>query len=132
MIALLLVTHFIADFVFQSRDMGKKKSSEPIWLFKHLAIQFSAFLIALILFTPWALPFALLNAAIHGIIDWHIWRFYKLYAYKAIAKNPQHPLLTGNPAEPWKYQEDHWFWVTVGFDQLLHALTLVLLAWAFL
>ena len=28
----------------------------------------------------------------------------------------------------WKYWEDHWFYTTIGFDQLLHVLTIILLA----
>ena len=131
MIALLLVTHFVADGLLQSREMGKKKSSEPIWLAKHLAIQFIAFLLATVFFTRYALPFALANAAIHGIIDWNLWRGYKLYAYKAIKNNPKHPLLTGSKTEPWKYWEDHWFYTTILFDQMLHGLTLVYLAGVF-
>jgi hypothetical protein len=128
MIALLLMTHFVADFILQSREMGKKKSSEPEWLLKHLLIQYFAFFIVLSFTDGHYFWFALLNTLIHGVIDWNIWNLYKLYAYKAIAKNPQHPLLTNNPAEPWKYWEDHWFYTTIGFDQLLHMLTLVLLA----
>lgn len=131
-IAALLATHFVADFVLQSRDMGKKKSSEPSYLAAHLLIQFMAFLLVVAFISPgMAVWFSFANAAIHGVIDWNLWRLYKLYAYTVIKKNPQHPLLTGNPAEPWKYWEDHWFYTTIGFDQLLHGLTLVLLAGAF-
>lgn len=133
MIALLLVTHFVADFVFQSREMGKNKSSQPIWLLKHLSIQFGFFFGVLLLAAGLkvALLFALANTIIHGFIDWNIWRLYKLYAYKEIEKNPKHPLLTGNILEPWQYWNDHWFYTTIGFDQLLHGLTIVLLAGAF-
>jgi hypothetical protein len=112
--------------------MGKKKSSEPGYLAAHLGIQFVAFLLVLIPFTERALYFSFANMVIHGLIDWNLWRLYKAYAFRAIAKNPQHPLLTGNPTEPWKYWEDHWFYTTIGFDQLLHMLTLMLLAWSML
>lgn len=133
MIGLLLAIHFIADFLLQSREMGKKKSTDPSWLIKHLGIQFLAFLLFLApILELNAIWFAFLNAVIHGIIDWNIWRLYKIHAYRSIADNPNHPLLTGNPAEPWKYWEDHWFYATIGFDQLLHGLTLVALARLFL
>jgi hypothetical protein len=132
-IVLLLITHFIADFVLQSREMGKKKSSDPGYLAAHLAVQFVAFFLVAAFINPdRAVWFAMINMAIHGVIDWNLWRFYKAYAYKAIKNNPKHPLLTGNPSEPWKYWEDHWFYTTIGFDQLLHMLTLVLLAWSML
>jgi hypothetical protein len=133
MIGLLLVIHFVADFLFQSREMGKKKSSEFPWLLKHLSIQFIFFFAALIPFASipilTILLFALMNAAIHGVIDWNIWRLYKLGAFWRIKKDPQHPLLTDSVPEKWKYWEDHWFYTTIGFDQLLHGLTLVFLAW---
>jgi hypothetical protein len=35
-------------------------------------------------------------------------------------------------AASWKYWEDHWFFTTIGFDQLLHGLTLIYLAGALL
>jgi Protein of unknown function (DUF3307) len=131
-IAVLLATHFVADFVLQSREMGKNKSSNFNYLFIHLFIQMISFLIVVAFINAdVAVEFAISNAAIHGVIDWNIWRLYKAYAYKRIKQNPQHPLLTGNPAEPWKYWEDHMFYTTIGFDQLLHGLTIVLLAGVF-
>ena len=130
MLAVLFVTHYVADFLLQSRDMGKKKSSEPRYLFAHLFIQF-------MLFWPVAgFKFALMNAAIHGVIDWNIWRGYKYYAYKRIAAEAAKFNLSGDDrakwiaesGKNWQYWEDHWFYSTIGFDQLLHALTITFLA----
>jgi hypothetical protein len=114
--------------------MGKKKSSDPGWLASHLAIQFMAFLLVLICSGrgDQCVHFALANTIIHGIIDWNIWRLYKAYVHAAIRKNPKHPLFTDGTEEPWKYWEDHWFYTTIGFDQLLHTLTIVALAKVFL
>lgn len=123
MIMLLLVVHFVADFLLQSREMGKKKSSELHWLLGHLAIQLLAFFIVLLPFTEWAFVFALLNATIHGVIDWNIWRLYKL---SVVRRFPD-----VNPAT-YQYWEDHWFYATIGLDQLLHGLTLIGLAQLFL
>jgi hypothetical protein len=124
----LLVVHFIADFILQSREMGKKKSQEVKWLLAHLSIQFLAFL-----FFGW--KFALANAAIHGVIDWNIWRLYKLFVSKrfAVVDAFNHPLFTkqspvSSAAPEFRYWEDHWFYATIGLDQLLHGVTLVLLA----
>ena len=36
----LLVLHFVADFLLQSREMGKNKSSKFSVLLAHLAIQY--------------------------------------------------------------------------------------------
>lgn len=112
MLAKLLVIHYVADFLLQPREMGKKKSSEPKWLAGHLLIQFLCFLP----FAGWL--FALLNCAVHGIIDWYIWRAYK---YSVLKRFP-------DAGVDYKYYEDHLFYSTIGFDQLLHGLTLFYLA----
>lgn len=143
-VAVLLVTHFVADFLLQSRDMGKKKSSEPKYLIAHLAIQYAAFTLVLAPLYSFhvAVLFSLSNAAIHGVIDWNLWRLYKASAYarilKIVAKKygmwsqpPENDPNVKAEIAAWQYWEDHWFYTTIGFDQLLHGLTLVLLASVF-
>lgn len=136
MLVYLMVLHFIADFLLQSREMGKKKSSELSWLLKHLSIQAGVFFCGLMLLSSSSLQWfqvmqwielVVLNTLIHGVIDWNIWKAYKASAYFRIKKNPQHELITQDKINPWKYWEDHWFYSTIGFDQLLHASTIVLL-----
>jgi len=139
----MLVTHFVADFLLQSREMGKKKSSEPKWLLAHLAIQFACFLL-------YGWKFALLNTLVHGAIDWHIWRLYKLSVYvrikRSVAKleqtfakkegvaawftEAQREQQYDHEANTWQYWEDHWFYATIGLDQLLHMITIVVLFFA--
>jgi len=123
-----LCLHFIADFILQSREMGKNKSSSYKWLGLHLLIQFLVFL-------PIGLKFSLCNAIIHGIIDKNIWNLYKFSAYLRIKKmveplyyseeNKKH--LFEKFGKEWKYWEDHLFYTTIGFDQLLHIGTIVML-----
>ena len=155
-----LILHFIADFLLQSREMGKKKSSEFKWLYRHLRIQFGVMLVGMypvILFQlvnkvsagdlllqypvftlmttagVVSFIFAILNTIVHGIIDWNIWKLYKLSAYARIKKEAKE----GNfglawiteSGKNWQYWEDHWFYATIGFDQLLHTVTIVLLAY---
>lgn len=152
MIVYLLILHFVADFLFQSREMGKKKSEEPIWLIRHLFIQWFTFLIGLafVVGPVGAIVFAAVNAIVHGVIDWNIWRLYKLSVKKRLIKNgrenveysssAEYDMATGGSEEEflriagrnWKYWEDHYFYTTIGFDQLLHSATLVLLAGALL
>lgn len=125
-IAKLLLLHFVADFILQPREMGKKKSSDVRWLLGHLAIQF-------VIFLPFtSLLFALANCAIHGVIDWFLWRGYKWFVIKRLYdhgpdgnNDPDHPLWVKGE---WQFWNDHWFFTTIGFDQLLHGLTLVFLA----
>ena len=145
-LAVALVLHFLADFVLQSRTMGKKKSEDLKWLAGHLAIQFSVMLLGLFGFIDKlsALYLALANTAIHGVIDWYIWRGYKwsvLYRLKEAALKAVDYRINQGKLDPsvkeklvqeeieyqaghWKFWEDHWFFVTIGLDQLLHSLTL--------
>ena len=137
-----MILHFIADFLLQSREMGKKKSSEPFWLAFHLWIQFNVFTAGLVFLTDpkTAIMFSLANAAIHGVIDWNIWRLYKLSAHLRIKKKSEQfnrsPEVAAAHYEMgvknWKYWEDHWFYATIGLDQLLHAATIIALAGAML
>lgn len=143
MIAKLLILHFIADGLLQSREMGKKKSQEFKWLAKHLLIQLTVFFTALCLFgvSPLhALYFSLANAGIHGVIDWNIWRGYKLHAYYKIVRElnadpemgPATPAKIKYRSTTFQYWEDPWFFHTILFDQMLHGLTYVYLAGLFL
>ena len=128
LIAKLLVLHFIADFVLQPREMGAKKSSDLRWLGAHLAIQFA-------IFAPFtSILFAFANCAIHGVIDWFIWRGYKWSVYKRLYDTGNgkmgHSLMSDQGE--WRFWMDHLFFTTIGLDQLLHALTLIFLAGRFL
>jgi Protein of unknown function (DUF3307) len=131
----LLALHFLADFILQPREMGVKKSQELKWLFGHLAIQF-------LIFAPFtSIVFALANCAVHGVIDWYIWRAYKLSVrarlydedgdklpknYVELKIKPCHSLMSD--AGEWRFWLDHLFYTTIGLDQMLHGITLVLLA----
>lgn len=122
----LLVLHFVADFVLQSRKMGKKKSESVWWLIGHMYIQFGIFMLGLLplMAADKALMFATANALIHGLIDWNVWKLYKYSVWKRHSKDIK-SMGQGNFALQWKYWEDHWFYLTIGFDQLLHGATLV-------
>jgi len=154
LLAYLFVLHFIADFLCQSREMGQKKSSEWRWLASHLLIQFSFFLFGMGIWSffmfvpaPAILVIPVLNTIVHGIIDWNIWRLYKLSAHRRISKTariealgevdwnvPFHERFKKHydlGVKNWQYYNDHWFYSTIGLDQLLHALTIIALVGMF-
>jgi hypothetical protein len=112
--------------------MGTRKSSEFKVLLMHLGIQFSVMTIGLIFaYNPFTVfYFALLNTLIHGVIDWNIWKLYKVSAHLRIKKQclPGDRVYYDKLVREWKYWEDSVFYDTIGFDQLLHGLTLILLA----
>jgi len=124
-----MTLHFIADFLLQSREMGTKKSNEFVWLLRHLIIQYGVMFIGLTpafllgyMSGPKYLLLMTLNTIVHGIIDWNIWNVYK---YSVVLRNSSKKIEVLK-AE-WKYWEDHWFYSTIGFDQLLHSVTLIIL-----
>jgi hypothetical protein len=125
-----LFAHLLGDFFFQPRWMGKTKSSKFWVLTAHLGIitLFQAFL--LIPYRDQFLDagywwFLGLNALAHGMIDWNIWKLYKL---SVALRNPGAE--SGPLAHYWQYWEDPWFYHTIGVDQFLHILTfIILLGW---
>ena len=94
----LLVLHFIGDFLFQSDWMAINKSKEIDVLFYHC-------LVYSILFLGFGIKFWFLTLLTHFITDFFT---SKLNAY----------LFT---------RSRHWFFVAIGFDQLIHYITLLLL-----
>lgn len=128
---ILLFLHFLADFILQSREMGKKKSTSWYWLTAHLSIQF-------FVFAPYTgFNFALANALLHGVIDKNIWNLYKLIVHLRITKQLKSQgwdgsMAPGNAyqltAQGWKYWDDHAFYAMIGLDQMLHTTTLYFLS----
>ena len=125
--------HFVADFLLQSREMGQKKSSELKWLLAHVGIQFLVLFLGLWLLLPRDIALLLsgANALIHGTIDWFIWKGYKKFVERRLYEegpdnnnNPAHNLWQNGE---WQYWKDSWFYTTIGFDQMLHVMTLILI-----
>lgn len=127
--------HFVADFFFQSREMGQKKSSELLWLLVHILIQFFVFFIGLLyVLTPLAAyQIACANACLHGIVDWYIWKLYKWNVgirLKRQFKDDEEAIQFH--VDHWEYWKDKAFYTTIGFDQFLHMSTIVLVVWMML
>jgi len=71
MILLLLISHFVGDFVLQSRKIATTKSSNLSSLLIHLTILFCS-LIPISLYLKISLFIPLLYCILHGIQDWFI------------------------------------------------------------
>jgi hypothetical protein len=120
----ILVWHFIADFIMQSREMAINKSSSIKWLTKHVKMYCYSLLVGSLLvvfvailcgckcyhLTPLILLYILVNSVLHWITDYftskQTARLYKKELYK---KEPNY----------------HNFFVMIGFDQLIHLLCLI-------
>lgn len=142
-IAYLFFLHFLADFILQPREMARSKSTKFGWLLGHLGIQWAVFLIGLAFIDlKFAIYFSLINAIVHGLIDWQIWNLYKLFTcfrieYQIRKEQKENQNWTkdkylkekNKTIKNWKYWEDHWFYCTIGLDQLLHFTTILILYW---
>ena len=113
----ILFSHFIADFIMQTHEMGINKSTSTKWLTKHI-VAYGNTLLALSL--PLAIMYTILgkgqyviliilyilfNMAMHWITDYITSKITKKY---------------------WEAQKVHEFFVVIGLDQFIHATTLIL------
>lgn len=124
-LCVLFLAHFIGDFLLQSREMGRKKSKEYKWLLGHCGIIFGTSFVGLFLLllypashiSVWgviivASMLSLFISSLHMVIDASTWNIYSWFRRKEDIKT-------------FKFWEDHWFFVTIGADQLLHILTIL-------
>lgn len=112
----LVLAHFLGDWFFQNDWMALGKSKERLPLFTHVGI-WSLFML------PWGWKFAVLSFVFHLVTDcitsqWtsKLW-FMDPIKYNAdVAGNLMWVMKDPNPR--------HWFFVAIGFDQLIHYVTL--------
>ena len=107
-IMMIIIIHWIADFVLQTDEQAKGKSSSNKWLLKHTCTYTVVWLTIGILYAiylgdiypMWALTkFILITFVIHTIQDYFTSRL---------------------NSKLWAKGDVHNFFVIVGFDQLLH------------
>lgn len=103
-ILLILGTHWLADFVLQTDEMAKGKSKSFMWLIKHTSAYSVLWALAGVILLPatdfWSVvEFTAITFVFHTLQDYFTSRLNsRLYA---AGKN-------------------HSFFVSIGFDQLLH------------
>jgi len=95
----ILILHFLADFVMQDDKTATKKSKNNLILARHCFM--------------YALPFF-----------WFGWKFVVLAGLSHFAIDYVTSRVT---SYLYLKQERHYFFVTIGFDQLLHTLSLIAL-----
>jgi hypothetical protein len=99
--------HFLADFVFQSDWMAQNKSKDWFALFTHVMVYMTVFYLGLV----WTFSeesvglFWGINFLAHFLVD---------------------SVTSRINAKLWERKQVHYFFVGVGFDQFIHATTLIL------
>lgn len=97
LLSMVILAHFVGDFIFQTDVMAGNKSKKTFWLWAHIL----AYSTSLMVFGP---AYALVNAVLHFWVDFFTSRgTSKLYAMG----------------------RRHDFFVLIGFDQALHMLILI-------
>jgi len=115
------LSHYLADWVLQSPKMGREKSSKLTVLAMHISIIFGIIFLGTSYFlgVQEALKLSAINALTHAIIDWNIWRFYRVSVY---LRNKDRDIK--DLQKNYKYWLDPVFGYFLGFDQLLHFIIL--------
>lgn len=103
-IVVLLVCHFVGDFILQTDTMAIKKSTSNVWLTKHVLTYMLPFMVFYAIIIPsvnlWLLVI-LSNLALHWITDFITSRISSHFH-----KNEKRGL----------------FFKTIGFDQMIHGI----------
>ena len=114
-ISIILITHYVADFLFQNKWMATNKSSGNYPLLVHICVYtFILLIVSLFLFEDPANAwyFAIFNGIVHYAVDFFTSRL-SSYMYK-----------TGRMGT--NMLPNVSFWAVIGLDQLLHTLTLII------
>lgn len=109
-ILIILFIHWVADFLYQTKDMAVNKSSSNLWLFRHVAVYSSVwFFVGIAIFDIAQVAlFTIITFISHFITDYITSRWTKkLYNIG-------------------KYYGFPSFFSVIGLDQYLHYLQLIL------
>jgi hypothetical protein len=123
LVYVLLVAHFVGDFVYQTDDMAVRKATSW-WA---LALHVLVYTFVLLMFTVWwweAAIFCAVNGVAHFVQDAVTSRILARLWFLPVSKRYQggHTLLVEDTGSR------HWFFVAIGADQLLHYVTLFVTA----
>ena len=119
----ILSVHFISDFIMQSDEMAKGKSTSIKWLTLHILSYLKGFICSAIIFYVattliWGritsplliLAYCLVNAILHWVTDY---------------------FTSKETSRLWAELKVHQFFIMIGLDQLIHATCLILTFYLF-
>ena len=127
--SMIWISHFIADFVFQTRKMGENKSTSLFWLSMHILTYFTVFLtLGLFYLQPllgwWHfIGYVIMNTLLHFATDFitsKITGYFYMKAESAKTQDIANEIKLSKARRAMKG-----FWTTIGFDQLVHCTTLI-------
>lgn len=118
---LMIFTHFIADFVFQTRQMGENKSHSFWWLSVHVHTYYvvSSIFYFFILPPIVLIIFVVVNFWLHFLTDFSTSKLTSFFYKKA-------EIARINLDEDGRKKWMSLFWLTIGTDQTIHGFCLFL------
>jgi len=110
--AVIMIAHFVADFVMQTDKMAKGKSTGFYWLSQHilaytlwLGSGVGYYYVIVVSPDPYMITgWIILNGLLHGFVDYFTSRW---------------------TSRLWEEGRTHDFFVVIGLDQTIHILTLI-------
>ena len=104
-IAAIVFMHFVADFLAQTREMGRNKSKSNLWLLAHAVTYSTVIFILAIPLLPITVGMCAIYAGINGMLHYMVdYMSSRMTTY-----------LYNN-------KQEYWFWSTIGADQSIHTL----------
>jgi hypothetical protein len=133
----ILALHFVADFLLQSRKMGRNKGKSIMWLSMHVGVYLIALLSVGLLFGHYVtdnmvlvFEYCLLNGILHWVTDYCTSKAsgfcYLKMTQKVDCDNTLAPHVKRELNEKRKSRWEKAFWSVIGFDQFLHAFALLI------
>ncbi len=110
MIYYLLVMHYLADFPFQIRWMAENKSHNQLALLSHILTYGSVFTAGLYYLMPETVPLS---------------TFIMFIAFNVVCHYVTDSITSKITSFLWSKKQTYLFFCTIGFDQLVHACTLI-------
>lgn len=111
MVYLIIILHFVSDWMLQPRKTATNKSNSIKYMLAHVVVIHIIFSI-LAYFVGVSQLLIVANTLSHMLIDKFIWAGYKRSLKKA--NYPQEYF------ERNEWANDYWFYTTIAFDQILH------------
>jgi hypothetical protein len=108
---LLMLGHWIGDFVLQSDRIALGKSEQAHILAEHCLVYSGVMGLYLFLIGAGNIPIVMLGM-------FYLWMFFTHFAIDFVTARANKKL--------WMNNQRHWFFVMVGFDQFLHMCTILI------
>ena len=117
-ILIIIFIHWIADFILQTDEMAKNKSTSNYWLAKHVLLYSNVWLLI-----GWFISFPVWSLNVEYITIDNVWKFALITFVCHFITDYFTSRLN---AKLWKEEKRHEFFIAIGGDQVLHYIQLIL------